>query len=52
MRMIENAVINISAVLTEMKLLGKFEGVPYHDRAQILNIDEKVKKRVEQLVIR
>ncbi len=52
MRMIENAVINISAVLTEMKLLGKFEVVPYHDRAQILNIDEKVKKRVEQLVIR
>lgn len=50
MRMIENAVINISAVLTEMKLLGKFEVVPYHDRAQILNIDEKVKKRVEQLI--
>lgn len=52
MRMIENAVINISAVLTEMKLLGKFEVIPYHDRAQILNIDEKVKKRVEQLVQR
>lgn len=52
MRMIENAVINISAVLTEMKLLGKFEVVPYHDRAQILNIDEKVKKRVEQLAQR
>lgn len=50
MRMIENAVINITAVLTEMKLLGKFEVVPYHDRAQILNIDESVKKRVEQLV--
>ncbi len=48
MRMIENAVLNISAVLTEMKLLGKFEVVPYHDRAQILNIDEKVKKRVEE----
>ncbi len=52
MRMIENAVINISAVLTEMKLLGKFEVVPYHDRAQILNIDDKVKKRVEQLTQR
>jgi HD-like signal output (HDOD) protein len=48
MRMIENAVVNISAVLTEMKLLGKFEVVPYHDRAQILNIDEKVRRRVEQ----
>jgi putative nucleotidyltransferase with HDIG domain len=52
MRMIENAVVNISAVLTEMKLLGKFEVVPYHDRAQILNIDEKVKRRVEQLTNR
>lgn len=52
MRMIENSVINISAVLTEMKLLGKFEVVPYHDRAQILNIDEKVKKRVEQMALR
>ena len=52
MRMIENAVLNISAVLAEMKLLGKFEVIPYHDRAQILNIDEKVKKRVEQLVQR
>lgn len=52
MRMIENAVINISAVLAEMKLLGKFEVVPYHDRAQILNIDEKVKKRIELLALR
>jgi signal transduction histidine kinase len=52
MRMIENAVINITAVLTEMKLLGKFDVVPYHDRAQILNIDENVKKRVAQLTHR
>lgn len=52
MRMIENAVLNISAVLTEMKLLGKFEVVPYHDRAQILNIDEKVKRRVAELIQR
>ena len=41
------AVVNITAVLTEMKQLGKFDIVSYHDRAKILNIEEKVKRRVE-----
>lgn len=47
MRMIERAVINISAVLTEMKRVTEFEVVDYHDRAKILNIEEKVKQRLE-----
>ena len=47
MRMIERAVINISAVLTEMKRVTEFEVVDYHDRAKILNIEDKVKRRLK-----
>ncbi|MEW5701205.1 MAG: HDOD domain-containing protein [Candidatus Zixiibacteriota bacterium] len=49
MRMVEDAVVSISAVLTEMKQLTRFDVVSYHDRAQILNIEDKVKRRVETL---
>lgn len=45
MKLIENAVFTISAVLTEMKLLNRLDVVSYHDRAQILNIEERVKRR-------
>ena len=45
---IQNAVAVISAVLNELKSMTCFEIVPYHDRASILNIDERVKQRVIQ----
>jgi len=49
MRVIEDAVVSISAVLTEMKQIKRFEVVSYHDRAQILDIDEKLRRRVAAL---
>ena len=49
MRRVESAVINISAVLTEMKQLTHFDIVSYHDRARILNIEEGVRRRVDAM---
>jgi putative nucleotidyltransferase with HDIG domain len=49
MRMVESAVVNITAVLAEMKQLTRFDVVSYHDRAQILNIEDKVKRRIDVL---
>jgi len=45
---IQNAVAVISAVLNELKSTTCFEIVPYHDRAKILNIDDRVKQRLTQ----
>jgi len=50
MRMIEKSVVNISAVLTEMKRLTSFDVVSYHDRAKILDIEDKVKRRLETML--
>jgi putative nucleotidyltransferase with HDIG domain len=46
MKSIQDAVAVISAVLAELKSLAYYDVVPYHDRAQILNIDDKVKNRL------
>lgn len=46
MRTIQNAVAVISAVLNELKSTSFVEIVPYHDRANILNIDDRVKQRL------
>jgi putative nucleotidyltransferase with HDIG domain len=45
---IQNAVAVISAVLNELKSTTCLEIVPYHDRANILNIDDRVKQRLIQ----
>jgi len=42
----QNAVAVISAVLAELKSLAYYDVIPYHDRAKILDIDEKVKRRL------
>ena len=46
MKCIQDAVAVISAVLAELKSLAYFDIVPYHDRAKILNIDERLKERL------
>lgn len=46
MRSIQDAVAVISAVLAELKSLAYYDIIPYHDRAKILDIDEKVKRRL------
>jgi putative nucleotidyltransferase with HDIG domain len=43
---IQNAVAVISAVLNELKNTTCVDIVPYHDRANILNIDDRVKQRL------
>ena len=50
MRMIERSVCTITAVLHEMKILRDFDVVSYHDRAKILDIDAKVKRRMETML--
>lgn len=46
MKSIQDAVAVISAVLAELKSLAYFDVVPYHDRAKILNIDDRLKERL------
>jgi putative nucleotidyltransferase with HDIG domain len=48
MATIQNAVAVISAVLNELKSMTCIDIVPYHDRANILDIDDRVKQRVTQ----
>jgi len=52
MKMIERAVCSISAVLHEMKQLREYDVVSYHDRAKILDIEDKVKRRVAAMLRR
>ncbi len=48
METIQNAVAVISAVLSELKTMSSFEIVPYHDRANILAIDDRLKERLSR----
>jgi hypothetical protein len=49
MRAIQNSVINITAVLDELKETPTYKVVNYHERSKILDVDAKIRHRIGEM---
>jgi len=49
MRTIQNSVINITAVLDELKAMPVYRVIDYHERSKILDVEESIRRRIEDL---
>lgn len=50
MKTIQNSVLNITAVLDELKESPVYKVVSYHERCKILDVDKEIKRRIADLV--
>lgn len=50
MKTIQNSVINISAVLDELKATPVYQVVDYHERSKILDVDTKIRQRIAEML--
>ncbi len=50
MKTIQNSVINITAVLDELKETPTYQVVSYHERSKILDVDENIRKRISEMI--
>jgi putative nucleotidyltransferase with HDIG domain len=49
MRTVQNSVINITAVLDELKAMPVYRVIDYHERSKILDVEESIRRRIEDL---
>jgi len=50
MKTIQNSVINITAVIDELKAIPAYNVVNYHERCKILDIDSQIRQRIDELL--
>jgi len=50
MKTIQNSVINITAILDELKATPTYNVVSYHERCKILDVESQVRRRITQLL--
>lgn len=50
-KVIQDSVENISAVLEELKILEDFDTIPYSENSTIFDIEQKVRRRLKELEI-
>lgn len=50
MKAIQNSVINITAILDELKSIPAYSVVSYHERSNILDVDVQIRERIKKLL--
>lgn len=50
MKAIQNSVVNITAILDELKSIPAYSVVSYHERSNILDVDTQIRARIKKLL--
>ncbi len=50
MKAMQNSVINITAILDELKSIPAYSVVSYHERSNILDVDTQIRARIQKLL--
>jgi len=50
MKAIQNSVVNITAILDELKSIPAYSVVSYHERSNILDVDTQIRERIRKLL--